>query len=161
MFLFVRNGCCCYFSRKSCGKNVFITDFKSGNIQKQCSPLASGSPRWGWHTSLRMLLVHFIANRNTLLAFILNIQVSCLLPPPLFSRWCHNVTLGSRRLAGVLESTGGHQQCYDCTSQDASRYATSPPFSDEQAVRGLMVKTSSFFLISFVICSYGSLILHA
>lgn len=146
MFLFVRNWCCCYFSRKSCGKKVFMTDFNSGNIQKQCSPLASGSPWWGWHTSLRMLLVHFIANRNTLLAFILNIQVSCLLPPPLFSRWCHNVTLGSSRLAGVLESTGGHQHCYDGTSRDASCYATHRPFSDKQAVRGLMVKTSSIIV---------------
>ncbi|XP_045932132.1 limbin-like isoform X2 [Micropterus dolomieu] len=79
-----------------------------------------------------MLKVHYIAKRVTIWSFILNIQVSCLCPPPftLHSRWCHNVT----RRASVLESSAGHQPCYDGTSQDAPWYRTRPPppFSEKQ-----------------------------
>lgn len=126
------------FYKEDPWERFFITDFNSGNIQKQCSPLTSGSPWWGWHTSLPMLLVHLIVNRITVLTFILNIAVSCLLLPPLYINWCHNVT----RQAGELESSSGHQQCYDGTSQDTSCYATRPPppSTDKQAVRGLTVK---------------------
>ncbi|XP_044036940.1 limbin-like isoform X2 [Siniperca chuatsi] len=88
-----------------------------------------------------MLQVHFIVQRVTIWSFILNIQVSCLFPPPLtlHSRWCHNVTRrDTRRAAGVLEFSAGHQPCYDgnVTSQDAAWYATPPTppptFSEKQ-----------------------------
>nr|XP_046240301.1 limbin-like isoform X2 [Scatophagus argus] len=71
-----------------------------------------------------MLLVHFIATRVTIWSFILNIHVSCLLPPPLYLRWCHNVTRHETRHAGVLESSSGHKPCCDGASQDASCRAT-------------------------------------
>uniref|UniRef100_A0A8C4DPK6 EvC ciliary complex subunit 2 n=1 Tax=Dicentrarchus labrax TaxID=13489 RepID=A0A8C4DPK6_DICLA len=81
-----------------------------------------------------MLQAHFIAKRVTILLFILNIQVSCLFPPPLYLPWCHNVTRRESLHAGVLESSAGRQPCYDGTFQDASWYTTPP-----QEVRGLMV----------------------
>lgn len=120
------------FSRRNFGKNIFITDLNGGNIKKQCSPLASDSLRWGWHTSVRMPLVHFITNRIAVWAFFSIIQVLCLLPPPLFFRWCYNVTISSTRHAGFLKSACGHQQCYDGTPQDGSCPATPLPLSDTQ-----------------------------
>ncbi|XP_041639438.1 limbin-like isoform X2 [Cheilinus undulatus] len=72
-----------------------------------------------------MLLVHFNAKTVTIWLFFLDIQVSCLLLPPLHYRLCHNVT--RRDTDDVLEYSAGHQPCYDCTSQDTSWYTTLPP----------------------------------
>ncbi|XP_029287933.1 LOW QUALITY PROTEIN: limbin-like [Cottoperca gobio] len=75
-----------------------------------------------------MLQVHFTAKRITTWAFILNIQVLCVCPPP-SSRWCRDVT----RRAGVLESGTGHYNG-SVTSQDASWHTSllPPPFSDKE-----------------------------
>lgn len=121
--------------------NVSIADFNSGNIQKQCSPWASGSPRWGWHPDLRMLQVHFIATRVTICSFILNIHVSCLFPPPLYFRRCHNVTGREGRHAGECESSAGHQPCYDGASWHTQ--LPPPPLSEKQEARSLMVKINT------------------
>ncbi|XP_041809196.1 limbin-like [Chelmon rostratus] len=79
-----------------------------------------------------MLQVHFIAKRVTIWSFILNVQVSCLLPPP--SYWCHNVTRRETQHAVVLESNAPHQPSYDGTSGQASWHTTLPPlpFSEPQ-----------------------------
>ncbi|XP_040891009.1 limbin-like isoform X2 [Toxotes jaculatrix] len=74
-----------------------------------------------------MLQVHFISARVTILSFILNIQVSCLLPPPLYSRWCRDVTRRETQRAGGLEYRAGHQLCYNGTFQDISWYTSLPP----------------------------------
>ncbi|XP_073323560.1 limbin-like [Pagrus major] len=74
-----------------------------------------------------MLLVHFVAKTVTIWSCILNIQVSCLFPHPLYFRPCHNVTRRETRHAGVLESSAGHQPCYDGTAQGASGYTMLPP----------------------------------
>ncbi|XP_075952025.1 limbin-like [Anarhichas minor] len=69
-----------------------------------------------------MLPIDFIGKRITIWSFLLNIQVSCLFPPPVFFRWCRDVTL--TRCTGVLE----HQRCCNGTviPQDASWYTTLP-----------------------------------
>ncbi|XP_031703607.1 limbin [Anarrhichthys ocellatus] len=69
-----------------------------------------------------MLPIDFIGKRITIWSFLLNIQVSCLFPPPVYFRWCRDVTL--TRCTGVLE----HQRCCNGTviPQDASRYTTLP-----------------------------------
>lgn len=81
-----------------------------------------------------MLQVHFTAKRITIWSFILNIQVLCLCPPPLYYRWCQDVTRRETRCAGVtlLEYSVGHQHCYNgnVTSQDTT--LPSPPFSEKQ-----------------------------
>lgn len=66
-----------------------------------------------------MLQVHFNAKRVTIWLIILNFQVVCLFLPPLYYRLYHNV---ARHEPGVLANGAGHQPCYDCTSQDTSRY---------------------------------------
>ncbi|XP_076601810.1 limbin-like [Chaetodon auriga] len=81
-----------------------------------------------------MLQVHFLAKRVTIWSFILNIQALCWFPPPLYSRWCHNVTRRETLDAGVSESDASHQPCYDGTSQHASWHTAlpPPPFSEQQ-----------------------------
>ncbi|XP_071350380.1 limbin-like [Trachinotus anak] len=80
-----------------------------------------------------MLHVHFTAARVTILSFILNVQASCLFPPALCSRRCHDVTRRGPRSAGVVDHSAGHQPCCNCTSQDTSWYTASPPpFSEAQ-----------------------------
>lgn len=130
MFLYCETRYFCRVSRDSRGK-CFLSRILTGNIQEQCSPLASGSRWWGWHTNLRMLLV------DLLLSFILSIQVFCVLSTAVFFHLCHNVTPCDPRHAGNLEHISGCLQCNDGPSQDASCYTTPIPFSEKQ-VRGLM-----------------------
>lgn len=114
-------------------------------MSKQCCPLASGSPWWGWHHSLRMLLEHLIANGLTVLSALLIVQVPCLLSSPSFF---HNVTLGSTRHAGVLASTSGGQRCSDGMCPDASVRTTARPLSVERGVRDLLM----LLKIAFIWC---------
>lgn len=99
------------------------------------------------HTNLRMLQVHFVAARVTILSFILNIPVACLFPPPLYSRRCHDVTRRETRRVGVSEYSAGPQPCYNGTSQDTSWYTTlpppPPPLSEKQEVSIPVVKINS------------------
>lgn len=104
--------------------------------RKQCCPLASGSPWWGWHHSLRMRLAHVIANGLTVLSVLLVVQVPCLLSSPSFSR---NVTPGSTRRAGVLASTSGGQRCSDGMCPHALVRTTARPLSGERGVRDLLI----------------------
>lgn len=166
MFLFVRKLVPLKSFKTELWENVFVTDLNGGNIKKQqCSPLASDSPRWGWHTSVRMPLAHFITNRITVWSFFSIIHVLSLLPPPLFFRWYYNVTISSTRHAGFLKSTCGHQQCYDGTPQDGSCPATPLTLSDTQVTscrshlwkfkRDYFVPRTLFNLMANAYCGYA------
>ncbi|XP_019108891.2 limbin isoform X2 [Larimichthys crocea] len=89
-----------------------------------------------------MLQVHFIATRVTICSFILNIHVSCLFPPPLYFRRCHNVTGREGRHAGECESSAGHQPCYDGASWHTQ--LPPPPLSEKQEARSLMRLSSIY-----------------
>ncbi|CAJ1051562.1 limbin-like isoform X1 [Xyrichtys novacula] len=71
-----------------------------------------------------MLQVQLNAKRVAIWLLILNIQTSCLFLPLLHYGFYYDV---SRLGTGGVENGAGHEQCYDCTSQDASWYTTRPP----------------------------------
>lgn len=115
MCLFVPYWYSCCFSKKK-------KELNYGKIQKQWSPLASGS-RWrSWHTDLRMLLGQLIASKVIVLGLMLNLWGLCLLQPPLYFEWYNNVTVR----VGVSEHISGHE-CCDATCQRVSNWAAPSP----------------------------------